>query len=89
MGKVFIDGSMGSKCHEFIKTAHCVQSCDPNSYVFFPGGENVRGASGIPTCDNFCQDFFNACADEHMCYNKDAITEILLNYEEGKTGKMI
>ena len=80
---------MGSKCHEFIKTAHCVQSCDPNSYVFFPGGDTTRGAQAIPTCDNFCQDFFNACADEHMCYNKDAITEILLNYEEGKTGMMI
>merc|ERR1712227_3646 len=69
-------GQMGSKCHDFVKTAHCVQSCDPNSYVFYPS-DATRGATQIPVCDSFGQDFFNACKDEYMCYSKDGITEIL------------
>jgi len=83
-GKAETGGAMGSKCHDFVKTARCVQSCDPNAYVFYPDG-TTQGATDIPTCNNFCQDFYAACANEYMCYNAKEITELLVNYDPAKT----
>ena len=44
---------------------------------------STRGAKDIPVCDSFCQDFFNACKNEYMCYRKNGITEILTDISNG------
>ena len=88
-GKKETGGAMSSKCHEFVKNARCVQSCDPNAYIFYPEGTDPEGASQIPTCNGFCRDFYDACANEYMCYNAKEITELLVNFDPAKTGEII
>merc|ERR1719435_206457 len=71
-------GTIGSACNDFIKTAHCVKSCDPNAYIYYDGDRDINhGATGIPTCDGFCRDFLSTCGDEHLCYNKNKMAEVL------------
>lgn len=53
----------------------CMSSCSPNIYPYIPEGKNRPDQ--IPVCQPYCDEFLAACADDHVCYNKQGLSDYL------------
>ena len=45
--------------------------------IFYSILSKTTGASAIPTCNSYCSDFYNACKNDYICFQSDAMKEIL------------
>lgn len=89
-------GHLSEKCHEFVGNNHCVTACSPNVYPWFASTGETRlddHLYGMKVCPGFCSDFYNACKDDYICFNKDGLLEymtdlISLNLSEEKDYKI-
>ena len=69
---------MSKGCQEFITTNHCITACSPNVYVWFAktGASRLNDhIAKMPVCSDFCTDFWNACKNDHICFNEEELKE--------------
>lgn len=76
-------GHMSAKCQDYLNTNFCMSKCSPNTYLYRtgPAGKNKQD---MRVCDYYCKSFYEACKDEHVCYNEDGLWDYIRDAATGK-----
>lgn len=80
-------GHLSEKCHAFVTNNHCITACSPNVYIWFAKtgaqGRLYDHVSGMKVCKPFCEDFYSACKNDYICFNKEGMKEYIIDLFTG------
>ncbi|XP_001508696.3 riboflavin-binding protein-like [Ornithorhynchus anatinus] len=74
-------GTLSKKCEEYMKKLECFYQCSPAA-AHWKDPKNNLGMKFVPLCQNFCDDWFEACKLDHTC-SRDWLTDWAVD-EKGK-----
>jgi len=64
-------GPMSAACEKFFVAQACYFECDPYQSAFAnPAFVSPSTFFGIPICQSYCNDWFEACKDDYTCGNE-------------------
>ncbi|MBN3305794.1 RBP protein, partial [Amia calva] len=59
-------GPLSASCEGFLKRVACFYQCSPDA-ARWPHPHRPAALQGVPLCQSFCQDWFEACREDLTC----------------------
>ena len=60
-------GTMSKSCKAYLYAEEAFYNCDPFAAQYANTSDPYGTAAGVPLCAGYCEDWFNACADDLTC----------------------
>jgi len=73
-------GLLSAKCLSFWIKQECFYQCSPHVFAW-EDPQFAGGIKGVPVCNGFCDDWFEACKDEKIC-----VENVLADFDYGEFG---